>query len=66
MGHSLEFLQSLEALFTTTIALASSSSFQVSSLSGITVMTLIAWVGESRDLPPRKSVRGSSRIQTSY
>ena len=45
MGHSLEFLQSLEALFTTLNAPASSFSVQMSSVSGITVMTLIAWVG---------------------
>jgi hypothetical protein len=65
MGHSLEFLQSLEALFTTLNAPASSFSLQVSSLSGITVMTLIAWVREAVICRHEKSVKGSSRIQTS-
>jgi hypothetical protein len=66
MGHSLEFPQSLEALFTTTIALASSFSFQMSSVSGIIVMTLIVWVREAVICRHEKSVKGSSRIQTSY
>jgi hypothetical protein len=41
-NRTLEFLQSLEALFTTLNAPASSFSLQMSPVSGITVMTLIA------------------------
>ena len=53
MGHSLEFLQSLEH-YSRRRSSASSFSFQMSSGSGITVITLSAWVRGSCDPPPRE------------